>query len=221
MNNQKKKKNIKKEKIEELRKEGKTVKEISDILNLPFGTVTSIIQRNGIKRYCRKCGKELKSDERSYCKDCLRENVLSYSREYMRQKKKKPSFKLKICPICGNKFITRRSDKIYCSKSCAKISWQEKSREWQRRSRMENKIYENDILKGFTVFDEEGNLLLSNFQIVDFPTHGDLYSPSFVLGTSGLGEHRLANFDDERDAIQKEMMRIFENKANNDRIKQR
>jgi predicted nucleic acid-binding Zn ribbon protein len=208
----KKRENIKKE-IEELRKKGKKVKEISNILNLPCGTVSSIIQRSKIKRYCRKCGKELKSNERSYCRDCLRENILLYSREYMRRNKKKPPFKLKTCPICGDRFINRRSDKIYCSESCAEISWREKSRKWQRKNRSENKIYRSNMLKGFTTFDEEGNLLLSDFQVMDFPTHGDLYSLAFTLGTCGLGEHRLLDSNAEKNAIEKEMIRVFGNKA--------
>lgn len=208
-----KKRKIKKKeimnKLEELRKKGKTIKEISRVLNLPMGTVASLIRRGKIDRYCKKCGKELKNNERSFCEDCGKENALIYSREYMRRKMKKLSLKIKICPICKNKFITRRSEKIYCCEECAKVSWRENSRKWQRKNKLENKIYNDDLLSGFIILDKNGNLDLGEFTVNDFPCHGDLYSNlDNKLGNSNLDSCPIKNFEKEQVLIEKELNRL-------------
>ena len=197
--------------LHELRKKGKTVKDISRILGLPFGTIASLIRRGKINRYCKKCGNELKDKERSFCKNCATENALEYSRKYMHEKQKRSSLKIKICPICKNKFITRRSEKIYCCEDCAKFSWNENTRKWQIRNRSENGMYNNNMMKGFISFDEDGNFQLDEFRIGDFPFHGDLFSIDrnrLRLGSSNLGSHPSGDKKKEQVLIENEIRRL-------------
>ena len=193
--------------IRKLKMQGRTVKEISKILNKPFGTINTIIRRHKIKNYCKECGCILLEGGRSYCPICV-ETQLKNRNEKKKMERMKNK-KIKVCPICKKEFMPNHLNRIYCSDECAEIGHTIKDREWKRKNKKE-RIYSGEINRGFIVL-EDGDLILGDFVASDFPTHGDIFS-DFIdknhIGNSNLGSHSSGNFEKEANLVESELRRL-------------
>ena len=103
-----------KEKALELRKEGKSYKEIADILGVAKSTVSTIFLRTKKEeKRCLNCGARIKEAQsgrkRIFCSDKCRKS-------WWRSKSKGKESK---CECCGDRFIHHESKRRrFCSFSC-------------------------------------------------------------------------------------------------------
>lgn len=108
-------------KIINLKKDGYSYKQISIEVNIPIGTVKSILSRNdsmkGLKCKCKNCGKEIISIKgkkaKIFCSNDCRLEWWNSNRD----KGNKIIYE-RTCPSCNKKFSTLDKDKKYCSHPC-------------------------------------------------------------------------------------------------------
>ena len=111
-----------KEEILKLKNQKRTYKEISDLLNVPLGTVKSTCYRNiknEVVDKCQFCGSPLKHVEgkkkKKFCSDNCRHKYWRYHRD---QLNKKANYHC-VCEHCAKPFISYGNKKRkYCSRTC-------------------------------------------------------------------------------------------------------
>lgn len=117
--------------------EGKTNREIAEVLNLNYTSVSTTLGRWGIKRdenrACRKCGKPIGTDSplRMYCETCRKQMDTIWARNSSQK-----CATVKTCEYCGKEFRARTSQK-YCSQTCYRKAVAEgkykRTKNWLRR----------------------------------------------------------------------------------------
>lgn len=71
-----------------------------------------------LKKKCKKCRKEFStkySQQKFCCQTCAYEYHIQHVAKNNKLRQKHYS---KVCPICGNKFQTTKSNVVYCSRQC-------------------------------------------------------------------------------------------------------
>lgn len=93
---------------------------------------TKNYRENKVCLYCKKEFSAPKNSNVQYCsKTCV--NRARWD------KWKAKNSKEKICPICGSKFISNRSSRKYCSRSCSLKAIQESQKKYEDKKRQEKK----------------------------------------------------------------------------------
>lgn len=109
--------NEQKIKVVQMKANGKTIKEIADVLSLSVNTVKSYLKRKKNKDTCPCCGLELihieHKKKKKFCSDKCRQ-------KYWRDTQKKTATMVQItCKGCGKKFYAHQSkNRKYCSLLC-------------------------------------------------------------------------------------------------------
>jgi hypothetical protein len=116
--------NLQKENIRKLRNIGNSYLKISEMLNLPLGTIKSYCSRNGIKinsvipkDTCMNCGASLvqkaKQKPRKFCCDNCRMSWWSNNREHRKSKGDKYQ-----CEYCDKTYESYDTSSKYCGHPC-------------------------------------------------------------------------------------------------------
>lgn len=110
---------IEKKKIIELKSEGKSIREISTLLNIPRSTIGSYIKTLEKEFFCKCCGKPITIKKghrpRVFCSDGCR---YKYWRSN-NTNKNKPTNHVVECLCCNKKFYSYVSLKRkFCSRAC-------------------------------------------------------------------------------------------------------
>lgn len=98
--------------------EGRTNREIADVLDMNYTSVSQALARWGIKRdasrACRRCGNPIGTANplRLYCPDCRRKMDTVWTANSNQRRGT-----LKSCEYCGTEFRARTSQR-YCSQTC-------------------------------------------------------------------------------------------------------
>ena len=108
-------------KIYELKNNGLGYKKIASVLNLPVGTIKSLIIRhkNSNESCCLNCGVRIsnkpKIKRKKFCSnECKRRYIATHPECISKEKSI-----IKICPNCGKEFISYKStNRKFCSHSC-------------------------------------------------------------------------------------------------------
>lgn len=104
-------------KVVELSEEGKTTTEISKIMGISLGTVSSFVSRENRKRICPGCGKRFlpKRTNQIYCSAKCRQHYWNTHLDRVNKK----AFYTKTCKHCGKEFTVYGDDsRKYCSYEC-------------------------------------------------------------------------------------------------------
>lgn len=110
--------------ILKLKKSGLSYADISKRLNVPIGTVKSIVSRNKgrtIVNICKCCGKELidapHHKTKKFCSNECKSKWWNKNRQNHKSKSKKEC----ICNCCGTTFYDYEwRNRVYCSVECYK-----------------------------------------------------------------------------------------------------
>lgn len=112
-----------KEQVIKLKNEGYGYKAISRKLNIPLGTVKSLLRRETTTQYrtCKQCGKEFKKPngrkEKKFCSNKCR---MKWWYEHQHLMNKKSAYQVE-CACCKKKFIFYGyKGRKYCSVQCYK-----------------------------------------------------------------------------------------------------
>lgn len=110
---------IEKKRIIELKSEGKSIRDISSLLNIPRSTIGTYIKTFEMVSFCKYCGKPItiKKGHRSrvFCSDNCR---YKYWRSTNDIKNKSTNYEVE-CLCCHKKFYSYRSLKRkFCSREC-------------------------------------------------------------------------------------------------------
>lgn len=112
--------------IETMKKQGCTIRKISNELNVPVGTIKSYLSRRKSFRQCECCGKSLSITSAHIKRFCSDKCRMKWWRE-----NKEVSLKMtkKVCPVCNQIFLSYPSkQRVYCSRQCSgKARWKNES----------------------------------------------------------------------------------------------
>ncbi len=112
--------------IETMKKQGCTIRKISNELNVPVGTIKSYLSRRKSFRQCECCGKSLSITSAHIKRFCSDKCRMKWWRE-----NKEVSLKMtkKVCPVCNQIFLSYPSkQQVYCSRQCSgKARWKNES----------------------------------------------------------------------------------------------
>ena len=116
-----------KELINELKSKGLGYKAISKELNIPLGTVKSVVRRGKLEEVdsddlCKQCGKKLVRKTRSKKKIfCSKTCCMTWWNANL-DKVNRKAFYNKTCAYCGRPFtVYGRVDAKYCSLACYRL----------------------------------------------------------------------------------------------------
>lgn len=110
---------IEKKRIVELKAEGKSIRDISSLLNIPRSTIGTYIKNLETVSYCKCCGKSIAIKKghrsRAFCSDSCR---YKFWRSTNNSKNKTTNYVVE-CLCCQKKFYSYRSLKRkFCSRAC-------------------------------------------------------------------------------------------------------
>jgi len=111
--------NVEKKRIIELKAEGKSIRDISSLLNIPRSTIGTYIKTFETESFCKCCGKLIAIKKghrpRVFCSDSCR---YKFWRSINNDKNKSTNYVV-VCLCCQKKFYSYRSLKRkFCSRAC-------------------------------------------------------------------------------------------------------